>query len=53
LEIGAQRDPASSKWCFIILGARRKVMHQSEPIYDTDQEARAAARDWLTQTMLR
>ena len=53
LEIGAQRDPASSKWCFIILGARRKVMHQSEPIYDTDHEARAAARDWLTQTMLR
>jgi len=53
LEIGARRDPASGKWCFIILGAGRKVMHQSEMVYETEHEAKAAARDWLTQTMLR
>jgi hypothetical protein len=53
LEIGARHDPASSKWYFVIVGARRKVMHQSETIYETDHEARAGARDWLTQTMLR
>jgi hypothetical protein len=53
LEIGAQRDLATKKWCFVILGAQRKIMHQSESTYDTEHEARAAARDWLTQTMLR
>jgi len=53
LEIGARHDPASGKWSFIIVGAHRRVMHESDAIYETDPEARAAARDWLTQTMLR
>jgi hypothetical protein len=53
LAIGAQHDPASSKWSFIILGAHGKVVYQGEPVYETEHEARAAARDWLTQTMLR
>ena len=53
LEIGTERDPTSRKWCFVILGVRRKVMYQSEPVYETDPDARAAARDWMTQTLLR
>jgi hypothetical protein len=53
IEIGAQRDPETGAWYFIIIGAERKVVHKSEPAYETDEEARAAARDWLTQTILR
>lgn len=53
LEIGARRDPATGRWRFVIFGASRKVMRESEPAYDTEHEAKAAARDWLTQTMLR
>ena len=53
LEIGATHDTASGKWRFLIVGVRGKVMYESDPQYDTEVEARAAARDWLTQTMLR
>ena len=53
LQIDAGRDPSSGKWHFAILGVKDRVMHRSKPIYETGQEARAAARDWLTQTMLR
>ena len=53
IEIGAQRDPETGVWYFVIIGAGRKVVHKSEPAYETDEEARAAARDWLTQTILR
>ena len=53
IEIGAQRDPETGAWRFVIIGAGRKVAHRSEPEFDSDEEARAAARDWLTQTILR
>ena len=53
MQIDARLDPASGKWHFAILGVKNRVMHRSKPIYETGQEAKAAARDWLTQTMLR
>ena len=53
LQIDAGHEPASGKWYFAIIGAKQKVMRRSKPIYEDQQEARAAARDWLTQTMLR
>jgi len=53
LEIGAQYDPESSKWFFVIFGEGRRVMRESERLYESDEEARAAARDWMVQTMLR
>ena len=53
LEIVARRDPQSGRWRFVILGAHGKVMYESDAHHDTEVEARAAARDWLTQTMLR
>ncbi len=53
LEIGVERDAAAGKWFFVIIGAGRRVMRESERIYDSDEEARAAARDWMVQTLLR
>jgi len=53
LEIGAQRDATTGKWYFLIIGAHRRVVRESERIYDSDEEARAAARDWMVQTLLR
>ncbi len=53
IEIGTQRDRETNKWCFVVFGAGRKVVDESESIYESDEEARAAARDWLVQTMLR
>jgi hypothetical protein len=53
IEIGARHDPQSDKWCFVVIGAGGKIVHRSEPVYETDEEAKAAARDWLVQTMLR
>jgi len=53
LEIGVRQHPASRQWCFVIVGAGRRVMHESTASYESVDEARAAARDWLTQTMLR
>ena len=53
LEIGAQRDAKSGKWYFVIIGADRRVMRESERTYDSEHEARAAARDWMVQTLLR
>jgi hypothetical protein len=52
-EIGAQRDPETGKWFFVIIGAGRRVMRESERIYESDEEARAAGRDWAVQTLLR
>ena len=53
LEIGAQRDAKTGKWYFIIIGAERQVMRESERVYESEEEARAAARDWMVQTLLR
>lgn len=53
LEIEPRRDAASGKWRFVVVGAGRRVMHQSKPLYETGEDARAAARDWMTQTLLR
>ena len=53
IEIGAERDPETGAWRFVIIGAERKVAHRSEPEYESDEAARAGARDWLTQTILR
>jgi hypothetical protein len=53
LEIGAQRDAKTSKWYFVIIGAGRRVMRESERVYESEEEARAAARDWMVQTLLR
>lgn len=53
LEIDTRHDPANSQWRFVIIGARRKVMYESEPVYESPEEARGAARDWMTQTLLR
>ena len=53
IEIGAQCDPETGKWRFVVLGAGGKVMDRSEAVYESDEEARAAARDWLLQTLLR
>lgn len=53
IEIGARFDPETSRWFFVIFGASRQVVRQSESIYESDEEAKAAARDWLVQTMLR
>jgi hypothetical protein len=53
LEIGVERDATAGKWFFVIIGAGRRVMRESERIYDSDEEARAAARDWMVQTLLR
>jgi hypothetical protein len=53
LEIGARRDSETSKWFFVIIGAGRRVVRESERIYDSDEEARAAGRDWMVQTLLR
>jgi len=52
-EIRAEHDTASGQWRFLIVGVRGKVMYESEPQHETEVEARAAARDWLTQTLLR
>jgi hypothetical protein len=53
IEIGVERDPDSARWRFIIVGAGRKIMDRSDAVYDSEEEARAAARDWLLQTLLR
>jgi hypothetical protein len=53
LEIGAQRDATTGKWYFLIVGAERRIVRESERIYDSEEEARAAARDWMVQTLLR
>jgi hypothetical protein len=53
LEVDTRHDPSSGKWCFVIIGPKRKIMYRSEPDHETDFEARAAARDWMTQTLLR
>jgi hypothetical protein len=45
---GAQKDPATHKWYFILWSdeARRRVKHKSEPLYDKEDDAHAAAHDW-------
>ena len=53
LEIGAQRDAKTGKWYFQINGAHHRIVRESERIYDSAEEARAAARDWMVQTLLR
>lgn len=53
LEIGAQRDAKTDRWYFIIIGAGRQVMRESDRVYESEDEARAAARDWMVQTLLR
>ena len=53
IEIGARCDPETGKWCYVIIGAGGKVMDRSEALYESEEEARAAARDWLLQTLLR
>jgi len=53
LEIGARRDPQSGRWGFVIIGAGRRIMRESERVYESEEEARAAARDWMVQTLLR
>jgi hypothetical protein len=53
IEIDARCDGETGKWFFAIVGAGRRVMDRSEPLYESDEEARAAARDWLLQTLLR
>ena len=52
-EIGARRDPETGRWFFVVIGAGGKVVRESERIYESDEEARAAARDWWVQTLLR
>lgn len=52
IETGAKLDPKTYNWYFVVIGAGRKVVHKNEPVYETADEARAA-RDWLTQTILR
>ena len=51
LAIEVRREAAG--WRFVIVGAQHRVMHESEPLYETAEDARAAARDWMTQTLLR
>lgn len=53
IEIGARCDPETGKWFFVIVGAGRRIVRESERIYESDEEAKAAARDWLVQTLLR
>ncbi len=53
IEIGTRFDSETSRWLFVVFGAGRQVVRESEPIYESDEEAKAAARDWLVQTMLR
>ncbi len=53
LEIGARRDAQSGRWFFVIIGAGGRVMRESERVYASEEEARAAARDWMVQTLLR
>ena len=53
LEADTRHDPASSRWRFVIIGAGRRVMYESAPAYESPDEAKAAARDWMTQTLLR
>ena len=53
VEIGARRNPGTGKWLFAIIGAGRQVVRESDPLYASEEEARAAARDYLVQTMLR
>ena len=53
IEIGTRRDSETGRWSFLIFGARRQAVRESESIYESDEEAKAAARDWLVQTMLR
>ena len=53
LAVETRRDASGGGWRFLIVGARRRVMHESKPVYETAEDARAAARDWMTQTLLR
>ena len=53
LEIGARRDADTGRWFFVIIGAGGKVMDRSDAEYESEEEAKAAARDWLLQTLLR
>lgn len=53
IEIEARCDSGTGRWLYAIVGAGRKVMDRSEPLYESEEEARAAARDWLLQTLLR
>ena len=53
IEIGARREPETGKWFYVVVGAGGRVMDRSEALYESEEEARAAARDWLLQTLLR
>jgi hypothetical protein len=53
IEIGARCDAETGKWFYVVIGAGGKVMDRSEALYESEEEARAAARDWLLQTLLR
>jgi len=48
---GAQKDWDTQKWYFIVWAdeQRRRVKHKSEPIYDEEDDAHAAAAEWVAR----
>lgn len=48
---GAQKDWDTDKWYFIVWAdeARTRVKHQSKPIYAEEDQAHAAAAEWVAR----
>ncbi|UCE88346.1 MAG: hypothetical protein JSW10_08270 [Pseudomonadota bacterium] len=47
-----QRDNESGRWFFVIFGEQGEDVYESEPGFDSDQQAEGAALRWIADNLI-